>query len=102
MSVLTWLAALRVVPALGANLAHQTLPLADIVPALWRPLSFPRHLKAYALTVLTMLSHMFVIPFMSPVLAANGLQKSFIHKTLKQLNIRWRQGVALGTRINHI
>jgi hypothetical protein len=34
--------------------------------------------------------------------ARYGLQKAFMHETLKQLSIGWRQGVALSTGKNHL
>jgi DHA1 family inner membrane transport protein len=75
LSVLIWLACSRVVPSLAEHLAYKAPPLAEVLPALWRLLTYPRHLKAFALTFVMMLSHMLVIPFISPVLVANhGVQ----------------------------
>ncbi|QCP50445.1 MFS transporter [Trinickia violacea] len=58
-------------PQLNEHLAHQAPPLAEVLPALWRLIVYPRHLTAFALTFTMMLSHMLVIPFISPVLVAN-------------------------------
>ncbi|TKC83798.1 MFS transporter [Trinickia terrae] len=75
LSALVWLGCSRIVPVLDEHLARNAPPLAEVLPALWRLLSYPRHLKAFALTFTMMLSHMLVIPFISPVLVANhGVQ----------------------------
>src|SRR5579863_71187 len=71
LSVLIWLGCSRAVPHLNEHLAHRAPPLVEVLPALWRLMSYPRHLKAFALTFTMMLSHMLVIPFISPVLVAN-------------------------------
>jgi DHA1 family inner membrane transport protein len=42
-----------------------------VLPDLWRLLSNPRHMNAFALTFMMMVAHMLVIPFISPVLVAN-------------------------------
>jgi MFS transporter, DHA1 family, inner membrane transport protein len=70
LSVAIWCAGTRVVPSLTEHVGDRT-PLAQILPRLWRLLTLPRHLKAFALTFTMMAGHMFVIPFISPVLVAN-------------------------------
>ncbi|WP_206999676.1 MFS transporter [Trinickia mobilis] len=71
LSVLVWLGCSRAVPQLAEHLVHHAPPLAEVLPALRRLLTYPRHLKAFALTFAMMLSHMLVVPFISPVLVAN-------------------------------
>jgi DHA1 family inner membrane transport protein len=71
LSVLIWLAGSRLVPSLAEHLKRRQPPLAEVLPDLWRLLSNPRHLNAFALTFMMMIAHMLVIPFISPVLVAN-------------------------------
>jgi predicted MFS family arabinose efflux permease len=71
LSVLVWLASGRVVPALDAHRSARPAALASVLPELWRVLTQPRHLTAFALTFVMMTSHMLVIPFISPMLVAN-------------------------------
>jgi predicted MFS family arabinose efflux permease len=71
LSVLIWLAGSRLVPSLAEHLNRRQPPLAEVLPDLWRLLSNPRHLNAFALTFMMMVAHMLVIPFISPVLVAN-------------------------------
>ncbi|MEX3948970.1 MFS transporter [Paraburkholderia sp. EG287B] len=70
LSVAIWLAGSRVVPSLTAHLGQRT-PLAHVLPNLWRLLTLPRHLKAFALTFTMMAGHMLVIPFIAPMLVGN-------------------------------
>jgi predicted MFS family arabinose efflux permease len=71
LSVLIWLAALVLVPSLRLHLQVAPPPLRQVLPALWRLLSNPLHIRAFGLTFLMLVSHMMVIPFISPVLVAN-------------------------------
>lgn len=71
MSALICVAASRVVPSLAEHLQYQQPPLKEVLPNLGRLLTKPDHLKAFALTFTLMISHMLVIPFISPVLVAN-------------------------------
>lgn len=71
LSLLVWLAGWRLVPSLTEHLSRRQPPLAEVLPDLWRLLSNPRHLNAFALTFMMMVAHMVVIPFISPVLVAN-------------------------------
>jgi MFS transporter, DHA1 family, inner membrane transport protein len=74
-SVLIWIAALKVVPPLTAHLATTPPPLAEVLPALWQLISNPAHLRAFLATGTIMVSHMLIIPFISPMLVANlGIQ----------------------------
>ena len=61
----------RMVPSLADHLAVRPPSLAQTLPALARLLTYPRHVRAFALTFLIMLAHMMVIPFISPMLVAN-------------------------------
>ena len=61
----------RIVPSLSEHLSRRAPALADTLPALGRLLTYPRHVRAFALTFLLMLAHMLVIPFISPMLVAN-------------------------------
>lgn len=71
LSGLFCLAASRVVPSLTLHLSGRPRPLGEVVPDLWRLLTNPRHMNAFALTFTMMVSHMLVIPFISPILVAN-------------------------------
>ena len=71
LSLLVWLAGQQLVPSLAEHLSRRQPPLAEVLPDLWRLLSNPRHLNAFALTFMMMVAHMLVIPFISPVLVAN-------------------------------
>ena len=62
---------LRILPPLGEHLTNVQPTLAETLPALVRLLIYPRHVRAFALTFVTMLGHMLVIPFISPMLVAN-------------------------------
>jgi predicted MFS family arabinose efflux permease len=61
----------RIVPPLSEHLSRERPSLAETLPSLARLLTFPRHMRAFALTFLIMLAHMLVIPFISPMLVAN-------------------------------
>lgn len=71
LSVTIAIATSRIVPSLADHLAARAPSLAQTLPALARLLTYPRHLRAFALTFLVMLAHMMVIPFISPMLVAN-------------------------------
>jgi predicted MFS family arabinose efflux permease len=71
LSLIIWLAGAWLVPHLTAHLAEQPTPLARALPDLVNLIREPRHLRAYALTFMVMVSHMLVIPFISPMLVAN-------------------------------
>ena len=71
LTVTIALATSRILPSLSEHLAKRPPPLADTLPALGRLLTYPRHLRAFALTFLIMLAHMLVIPFISPMLVEN-------------------------------
>lgn len=71
LSVAVWLAGARLVPSLAEHLNRRQPSLGEVLPDLWRLLSNPRHLNAFALTFLMMIAQMMVIPFISPVLVAN-------------------------------
>lgn len=71
LSLVVWVVAQKQVPSLAEHLSRRPPPLAEVLPDLWRLLSNPRHLNAFALTLVMMVSHMLVIPFISPVLVAN-------------------------------
>jgi predicted MFS family arabinose efflux permease len=71
LSVLIWVGGMRIVPTLSEHLGREQPALRSVLPALWRLLSNPRYLNAFALTFVVMVSHMLVIPFISPMLVAN-------------------------------
>ncbi|MBV8680711.1 MAG: MFS transporter [Aquitalea sp.] len=71
LSLLIWVAGAWLVPSLRLHLQVPPPALRQVVPELWRLLSNPRHVRAFALTFIMMVSHMMVIPFISPVLVAN-------------------------------
>ncbi len=71
MSALICVAVSRVVPSLTEHLLGTQPTLKEILPNLGRLLTKPNHVKAFALTFTIMVSHMMVIPFISPVLVAN-------------------------------
>jgi predicted MFS family arabinose efflux permease len=71
LSVLIWLGGWKLVPSLAEHLSRRQPPLGEVLPDLWRLLSNPRHLNAFALTFVMMIAQMLVIPFISPVLVAN-------------------------------
>jgi MFS transporter, DHA1 family, inner membrane transport protein len=71
LSVLIWVGGMRIVPTLSEHLSREQPALRSALPALWRLLSNPRYLNAFALTFVVMVSQMLVIPFISPMLVAN-------------------------------
>jgi MFS transporter, DHA1 family, inner membrane transport protein len=60
-----------IVPPLDKHLNQQPPPLRKVLPDLARLLANPRHLNAFALTFMIMVSHMLVIPFIAPMLVLN-------------------------------
>lgn len=71
-SVLIWGVALRALPSMTAHLHARPVPLARVLPELAGMFRVPAHLRAFALSFMTMMGSMFVIPFISPVLVANN------------------------------
>ncbi|NPT62212.1 MFS transporter [Paraburkholderia elongata] len=71
LSLLVWVAGWQLVPSLAEHLSRRQPALGEVLPDLWRLLSNPRHMNAFALTFMMMIAHMLVIPFISPVLVAN-------------------------------
>jgi predicted MFS family arabinose efflux permease len=71
LSVPVWLAGRQLVPSFAEHLDRQQPALGEVLPDLWRLLSDPRHMNAFALTFMMMIAHMLVVPFISPVLVAN-------------------------------
>ena len=71
LSVLIWFGGARIVPPLTEHLSRRPTPLRQVVPDLARLLGDPRHLNAFALTFMVMVSHMLVIPFIAPMLVLN-------------------------------
>jgi MFS transporter, DHA1 family, inner membrane transport protein len=71
LSVLIWFAGARIVPPLAEHLSRQQPPLRQVLPDLVRLLSNLRHMNAFALTFMMMVSHMMVIPFIAPMLVLN-------------------------------
>ena len=69
-SLLIWLAAMRVLPALNGHLSRK-VPLAEVLPNLIGLFRVPAHLKAFLLSGLNMMTGMLIIPFISPVLVNN-------------------------------
>ncbi|MFM0606171.1 MFS transporter [Paraburkholderia sediminicola] len=71
LSLVVWVAGWQLVPPLAEHLSRRQPALGEVLPDLWRLLSNPRHMNAFALTFMMMIAHMLVIPFISPVLVAN-------------------------------
>jgi DHA1 family inner membrane transport protein len=71
LSVLIWFCGSLVVPSLTEHLSRRPPPLRQVLPDLLRLLGNPRHLNAFALTFVMMVSHMLVIPFIAPMLVLN-------------------------------
>src|SRR5580698_5389823 len=71
LSVLIWFGGSLVVPSLAGHLSHRPPPLRRVLSDLMRLLGNPRHLNAFALTFMIMVSHMLVIPFIAPMLVLN-------------------------------
>jgi DHA1 family inner membrane transport protein len=71
LSVLIWFGGSLVVPSLAEHLSRRPPPLRQVLPDLMRLLGNARHLNAFALTFMIMVSHMLVIPFIAPMLVLN-------------------------------
>jgi len=71
LSLIIWAAGFGLVPSLTAHLSKQAVPFNRVLPNLYAMLTNPRNLGAYTLTFVVMISHMMVIPFISPMLVAN-------------------------------
>jgi MFS transporter, DHA1 family, inner membrane transport protein len=71
LSLLIWAAGWQLVPSLAEHLNRRQPALGEVLPDLWRLLTNPRHMNAFALTFMMMIAHMLVVPFISPVLVAN-------------------------------
>ncbi len=71
LSLIIWITGYWLVPSLAQHLVKKPTPLKQIIPNLFAMISDPRNLNAYALTFFMMISHMLVIPFISPMLVAN-------------------------------
>jgi DHA1 family inner membrane transport protein len=75
LSVIIWMAGARLVPSIAEHLTRERTALSQVLPELWRLVSLPRHLNAFGLMFILMMSHMMIVPFMAPVLVANhGVQ----------------------------
>ncbi|NRR28917.1 MFS transporter [Oxalobacteraceae bacterium] len=73
-SLLIWLVAARVLPTLDGHLSRKT-PLSEVLPNLLGLFRVPRHLNAFLLSGVNMLTGMLIIPFISPMLVNNlGVQ----------------------------
>ena len=73
-SALIWIVAWRALPTLRGHLTTP-VPVAEVIPNLVGLFRVPRHLQAFLLTGMNMLTGMLVIPFISPVLVGNhGVQ----------------------------
>jgi predicted MFS family arabinose efflux permease len=71
LSVLIWVGGWQIVPPLAEHRRHRPPPLRQVFPDLGRLLGNARHLNAFALTFMIMVSHMLVIPFIAPTLVLN-------------------------------
>ncbi|MFM0289806.1 MFS transporter [Paraburkholderia megapolitana] len=71
LSVLVWFGCSRILPSLDQHLSQRPAPLSQVLPELYQLFANRRHLNAFALTFMVMVSHMLVIPFISPTLVAN-------------------------------
>jgi DHA1 family inner membrane transport protein len=71
LSCVVWFGGMRIVPSLTEHLGREQPALSQVLPDLWRLFANPRHLNAFALTFVVMVSHMMVIPFIAPTLVAN-------------------------------
>lgn len=71
LSLLVWVGGARIVPPLDRHLAREPVPLSRAFPNLLKLFANPRHLNAFALTLMLTTSQMLVIPFISPMLVAN-------------------------------
>ncbi|MEC5162718.1 MFS transporter, DHA1 family, inner membrane transport protein [Janthinobacterium sp. CG_23.3] len=71
LSVLIWIGAARVLPALTAHRGAKPATLAQALPNLLALFTVPRHLSAFLLSGLSMAGAMLIIPFISPVIVSN-------------------------------
>lgn len=71
LSLTIWIAGYWLVPSLTEHLAKQRVPFSQVLPNLFDMITDPRNTVAYGLTFIMMVSHMLVIPFISPMLVAN-------------------------------
>lgn len=71
LSLIIWGIGAGLIPSLTAHLAKQSKSLARALPDLVDLIRTPRHLRAFTLTFVMMVSHMLVIPFISPMIVAN-------------------------------
>jgi len=71
LSLLVWVGGSRIVPPLNQHLSRERVPLRRAFPNLFKLFANPRHLNAFALTLMLTTSQMLVIPFISPMLVAN-------------------------------
>lgn len=71
MSVLIWAVGAKLVPSINQHLAQTRPGLNQVLPQLWRLISLPKHMTAFALMFIVMASHMMVVPFIAPMLVAN-------------------------------
>jgi DHA1 family inner membrane transport protein len=77
LSLLVWVGGSRIVPPLDQHLSRAPVPLRQAFPNLLKLFANPRHLNAFALTLMLTTSQMLVIPFISPMLVANhGIEPS--------------------------
>ncbi|MFQ6308858.1 MFS transporter [Lysobacter capsici] len=77
LSLLVWVGGSRIVPPLNQHLSRERVPLSRAFPNLFKLFANPRHLNAFALTLMLTTSQMLVIPFISPMLVANhGIEPS--------------------------
>ncbi|ATE74193.1 MFS transporter [Lysobacter capsici] len=77
LSLLVWVGGSRIVPPLDQHLSRERVPLRRAFPNLFKLFANPRHLNAFALTLMLTTSQMLVIPFISPMLVANhGIEPS--------------------------
>ncbi|WP_046658405.1 MFS transporter [Lysobacter capsici] len=77
LSLLVWVGGSRIVPPLNQHLSRERVPLRRAFPNLFKLFANPRHLNAFALTLMLTTSQMLVIPFISPMLVANhGIEPS--------------------------
>jgi MFS transporter, DHA1 family, inner membrane transport protein len=79
LSAATWLVSARMVPELKAHLTRQPIQRRQVCSELLELLGNSRHLNAFALTFIMMVSHMLVTPFASSALVANyGVEPSHL------------------------
>ena len=71
LSVLIWLGAWKLLPALRAHIRVPPVPLSRTLPELWSLVREPAHLRGFALTALVTAAHMLIVPFISPNFVGN-------------------------------